>query len=149
MLHHGHLKRLQEAKKLGDFLYVGIWDDQMVSYYKGEKYPIISVQERILCALACKHVDDVVMGAPYVITEDLIKSLKINKVVRVVDTTEDTPKNIHKHIDQFEIPRKLGILEEISIDDSFYNFTLEDIAQRVKENKSALELKFKNKSASN
>ena len=94
-----------EAKKLGDFLYVGIWDDQMIKYYKGEQYPIISVQERILCTLACKHVDDVVMGAPYVITEDLIKSLHINKVVRVVDTTEDTPKNIHKHIDQFEIPR--------------------------------------------
>ena len=36
LLHHGHLKRLQEAKKLGDFLYVGIWDDQMVKYYKGE-----------------------------------------------------------------------------------------------------------------
>lgn len=72
------------------------------------------------------------MGAPYVITEDLIKSLHISKVVRIVDTTEDTPKDIHKHIDQFEVPRKLGILEEISISDQFYNFTLENIASRVK-----------------
>lgn len=72
------------------------------------------------------------MGAPYVITEDLIKSLHISKVVRIVDTTEDTPKDIHKHIDQFEVPRKLGILEEISINDQFYNFTLENIASRVK-----------------
>ena len=142
------MKRLEEAKKLGDFLYVGIWDDQMVQYYKGEKYPIVSVQERILCTLACKHVDDVVMGAPYIITEDLIKSLHIHKVVHIVDTTEDTPKNIHKHIDQFEIPRKLGILEEVSISDPFYNFTIEDVAQRVKENKASLELKFKKKSES-
>ena len=43
LLHHGHLKRLQEAKKLGDFLYVGLWDDSMVKYYKGEIYPIISL----------------------------------------------------------------------------------------------------------
>ncbi len=89
------------------------------------------------------------MGAPYIITEDLIKSLHIHKVVKIVDTTEDTPKNIHKHIDQFEIPRKLGILEEVSINDPFYNFTIEDVAQRVKENKASLELKFKKKSESN
>jgi ethanolamine-phosphate cytidylyltransferase len=35
LLHHGHLKRLEEAKKFGDFLYVGIWDDEMTRYYKG------------------------------------------------------------------------------------------------------------------
>tara|TARA_B110000914_G_C15201462_1_gene326408 strand:- start:169 stop:324 length:156 start_codon:yes stop_codon:yes gene_type:complete len=35
LLHHGHLKRLEAAKKLGDFLYVGIWDDEMTSFYKG------------------------------------------------------------------------------------------------------------------
>ena len=77
LLHHGHLKRLEEAKKLGTFLYVGIWDDEMTRFYRGDSYPIISLQERILMTLACKHVDDVVIGAPYIITEDLIKSLNI------------------------------------------------------------------------
>ena len=43
LLHHGHLKRLEAAKKLGDFLYVGLWDDDMVRYYKGSLYPIISM----------------------------------------------------------------------------------------------------------
>ena len=43
LLHHGHLKRLEAAKKLGDFLYVGLWDDEMVRYYKGSLYPIISL----------------------------------------------------------------------------------------------------------
>ena len=43
LLHHGHLKRLQEAKKLGDFLYVGIWDDDMTRYYKGQCYPIVAI----------------------------------------------------------------------------------------------------------
>jgi cytidyltransferase-like protein len=43
LLHHGHLKRLEEAKKLGTFLYVGIWDDEMTRYYKGNHYPILSL----------------------------------------------------------------------------------------------------------
>ena len=63
---------LEQAKQLGDFLYVGIWDDDMVRYYKGEVYPIQALQERILMTLACKHVDDVVIGAPFMITSDLI-----------------------------------------------------------------------------
>ena len=39
-------------------------------------------------ALGIKYVDDVVIGAPYIITEDLIRSLNISKVVHVV-TAED------------------------------------------------------------
>jgi ethanolamine-phosphate cytidylyltransferase len=43
LLHHGHLKRLEEAKKLGDFLYIGLWDDEMTRYYRGENFPIVPV----------------------------------------------------------------------------------------------------------
>ena len=39
-------------------------------------------------ALAMKDVDDVVIGAPYVISSDLMKSLNVHKVVHVV-TNED------------------------------------------------------------
>ena len=39
--------------------------------------------------LACKHVDDVVIGSPYFLTPDLIKSLNISKVVEITDTDED------------------------------------------------------------
>jgi glycerol-3-phosphate cytidylyltransferase-like family protein len=48
--------------------------------------------------LACKHVDDIVIEAPYIITEDLIKSLNIHKVVNIV-TDEDTAKPEHQHVD--------------------------------------------------
>jgi ethanolamine-phosphate cytidylyltransferase len=90
LLHHGHMKRLELAKQQGDFLYVGMWDDDMVRYYKGEHYPIQTLQERMLMTLSCKHVDDVVIGAPFVITNDLIQSLNIKKVVTIIDTDEDT-----------------------------------------------------------
>ena len=55
----------------------------MIRYYRGNKYPLQGMQERLLMALAVKYVDEVVIGAPYVITEDLIKSLNITKVVHV------------------------------------------------------------------
>lgn len=40
--------------------------------------------------LACKHVDDVVIGAPFIITKDLIQSLNIKKIITITDTLEDT-----------------------------------------------------------
>ena len=46
--------------------------------------------------LSCKHVDDIVIGAPFIITKDLINSLNIDIVVKIQDTLEDTVKNIYK-----------------------------------------------------
>ena len=95
------------------------------------------------------HVDDVVIGAPFVITEDLIKSLNINKVVQIVNTKEDTVLDQFQSIDQYAVPREKGILTEISIEEEFYDITTEMIAKRVHDNKSAFEAKFakKNKSS--
>jgi ethanolamine-phosphate cytidylyltransferase len=88
-LHNGHIETLKQAKAKGDFLYVGVWGDDIVNYLKGSNYPILSLHERVLMVLACKYVDDVVIEAPFIITEDLIKSLNINEVVNV-KTDEDS-----------------------------------------------------------
>lgn len=79
-------------------MYVGIWGDEMVRYYRGEKYPLMCLQERLLMVLACKYVDDIVIEAPYIITEDLVRSLNISKVVGVV-TDEDLPLQQHADVD--------------------------------------------------
>ena len=62
---------------------MGLWDDEMIRYYRGSKYPLQGLQERLLMALSMRYVDDVVIGAPYIVTDDLIKSLNIKKVVHV------------------------------------------------------------------
>lgn len=77
LLHNGHIDTLRKAKAKGDFLYVGVWSDDTVNYFKGSNYPILSLHERVLMVLACRYVDDVVVGAQYQITKDLIKSLNI------------------------------------------------------------------------
>lgn len=148
LLHHGHLKRLEAAKKLGDFLFVGLWDDEMVRFYKGQHYPILSLQERVLMCLACKHVDDIVIGAPFIITKDLLTSLNIKKVVKIVDTAEDTVMKKHEKLDQFAEAREAGILEEVTINDAFYDITTEMLAKRVLDNKAEFQKKFDKKNKS-
>jgi ethanolamine-phosphate cytidylyltransferase len=88
LLHNGHIETLKKAKSMGDFLYVGVWGDDIVNYFKGSNYPILSLHERVLMVLACKYVDDVIIGSNYEVTKDLIKSLNIQKVVHP-NTGED------------------------------------------------------------
>jgi glycerol-3-phosphate cytidylyltransferase-like family protein len=51
--------------------------------------------------LACKHVDDVVIGAPFILTKDLMQSLNIQKVFHISDTQEDTVLDEYLAIDQY------------------------------------------------
>jgi D-glycero-beta-D-manno-heptose 1-phosphate adenylyltransferase len=55
LLHLGHVRYLQEARNLGDFLILGLNSDESVRRLKGPTRPLVSEQERaeILAALAC------------------------------------------------------------------------------------------------
>jgi len=92
--------------------------------------------------LACKHVDDVVIGAPFILTEELIKSLNIKKVVSITNSREDPVLPAFTKLDQMEAPRKLGILHEVNLEGEFYDITTEEIAMRVLKNKEAFQKKF-------
>lgn len=54
ILHYGHIKYLEDAKRLGDILVVGLNADASVKKIKGKKRPIINQSDRarILSALA-------------------------------------------------------------------------------------------------
>jgi len=55
LLHVGHLRYLQEAKKLGDILVIGVNSDDSVRQLKGEKRPLIPEDERaeMLAGMEC------------------------------------------------------------------------------------------------
>ena len=76
------LTLLQEAKALGDFLLVGLHTDEDVMKRRGPRLPIMNLHERSLSVLACKYVDEVIIGVTPYITEDLIKTFNISTVVR-------------------------------------------------------------------
>ena len=55
LLHLGHVRYLQEARLLGDFLVLGLNSDESVALLKGTGRPLVPENERaeILAALAC------------------------------------------------------------------------------------------------
>ena len=61
LLHFGHVSYLQRAKKLGDFLVIGLNGDSSVRQLKGPHRPLVPQKQRaaVLAALGC--VDAVVI----------------------------------------------------------------------------------------
>lgn len=53
---------MQKAKAQGDFLLVGLHTDEDVSERRGPHLPIMDLHERCLSVLACKYVDEVIIG---------------------------------------------------------------------------------------
>jgi len=55
MLHAGHVRSLAAAASLGDVLVVGLNDDASVRRLKGDKRPIVPLEQRgeVLAALSC------------------------------------------------------------------------------------------------
>lgn len=74
IIHKGHIKYLQEAKKLGDTLIVGLNSDASVKRLKGEERPVKNQDERALIMSALEVVDFVVVfneDTPYNILEKI------------------------------------------------------------------------------
>ena len=68
LFHPGHVAALRAARALGDFLLVGVHSDEDVRARRGVGRPIMDLHERALSVLACRFVNEVVIGAPAVLT---------------------------------------------------------------------------------
>lgn len=126
LLHTGHIETIKRAKALGDYLIVGIHDDKTVNQHKGKNYPIMNLHERTLNVLALKYVDDVIMGAPWTTTEDMIKTLNISVVVQGSNHKDST--DVLKGDDPYLVAKEKGIYIEV---DSVYSMNAEDIVERI------------------
>jgi ethanolamine-phosphate cytidylyltransferase len=51
---------------------VGLHTDEDVQERRGPHLPIMNLHERSLSVLACKYADEVIIGAPVMISEDLV-----------------------------------------------------------------------------
>ena len=143
VLHMFYIEALKKAKECGDFVYVGVYDDITVNKRKGKYNPVLNVNERCLNLLALKYVDDVIFGAPEVITEDLIHNLNVDVVIQFI-----TPKIKEGKADKeekiYEAAKKLGKLKEIEISGELTN---DDLCERIWKNKEQYIKKYIVKSA--
>ena len=73
-LHVGHVRYLAQAKKLGDFLIIGLNSDSSVKELKGEDRPINSFEDRATLLSAIESVDSVIMFEEQT-PENLIKDI--------------------------------------------------------------------------
>lgn len=81
LFHVGHIELFRQAKQLGDYLLVGVHEDQTINTIKGHNYPVMNLYERVLGVLSCKYVDEVIIGAPYSIDKKLLATYNVHKVV--------------------------------------------------------------------
>ena len=61
LLHYGHVKYLQDAKKRGDILVVAINSDASLRRIKGSKRPLVNAKDRLRMVAALESVDYVVL----------------------------------------------------------------------------------------
>jgi len=94
---------------MGDFLLVGIHDDATVNARLGHNFPILNLHERTLSVLSCRYVDEVIIGAPPVITNDMIVSMNISHVCRKADPEDPEPVREFGTHDQAKATRQSSL----------------------------------------
>lgn len=81
ILHIGHVRLLEYAKSLGDYLIVGLNSDESIKKLKGEKRPINNQEDRKEILKSLKPVDEVLIFNEQTPLE-LIKKIKPKIVVK-------------------------------------------------------------------
>jgi len=134
LFHVGHVELLKKMKELGDFVLVGIHEDQVVNQYYGKNYPIMNLYERVLNVLSCKYVDEVIIGAPWFISKDMTITMNISLVVECKNF-----KVKEENEDRFSVPKGMGKYQEVELKT---NLTTEEILRRIIGNREQFEKKF-------
>ncbi|KAK9097571.1 hypothetical protein Sjap_023068 [Stephania japonica] len=126
LFHAGHVEILKKARQLGEFLLVGIHTDQTISEHRGSGHPIMHLHERSLSVLACRYVDEVIIGAPWQVSKDMITTFNISLVVR--GTIAENNSLLKDDIDPYAAPKSMGVFQVL---ESPKNITTTSVAQRI------------------
>jgi ethanolamine-phosphate cytidylyltransferase len=115
LLHFGHMNAFRLARSLGTHLVVGVNSDESITKCKGA--PLMNDQERLTMVSACKFVDEVLPGCPYIMSSQyldwVIEKYKIDYVVHGDDPCIVDGKDVYaaaKAAGKFRnIPRTEGV----------------------------------------
>jgi len=139
MFHAGHIALLRQARALGDRLVVGVHSDEVVNRHRGLNYPIMAMNERVLSVLGCRYVDDVLLNAPWDVTEEMIATLRVSAVARG-KIRDGGDRFLEK--DPHAVPQALGIHAEL---DSESALTLQEISERLRARRKEVEMRHAEK----
>ncbi|XP_057786249.1 ethanolamine-phosphate cytidylyltransferase-like [Salvia miltiorrhiza] len=143
LFHAGHVEILRLARGLGDFLLVGIHTDHNVSAKRGQHRPIMNLHERSLSVLACRYVDEVIIGAPMEVSKDMVTTFNISLVVHG-SVSEDNDYQKEKE-NPYEVPISMGIFKLL---ESPLEITTSTIIKRIVSNHDAYQKRNERKAES-
>lgn len=109
ILHIGHIKFLEKAKKEGDFLFILLESDKTVKKIKGDKRPINSQEDRALILSSISFVDYVVK-LPQMKTNNDYDNLIIKINPNVIATTKNDPQVVHNKRQAEKINAKVSFV---------------------------------------
>lgn len=89
ILHAGHVRYLNEARRLGDILVVGLNSDESVRRLKGEGRPVNPAADRAEVLVGLRAVDHVVIFAEAT-AEELVRQLQPDIYVKGGDYSLDS-----------------------------------------------------------
>ncbi len=103
LFHFGHARALEQAKKIfpNVYLIVGVCGDQITFEKKGRT--VMNEQERVMSAMHCKWVDQVIPNAPWVITQEFLDQHQIDYVAH-----DDIPYRSAEMDDVYAFVKKQG-----------------------------------------
>lgn len=122
LLHLGHVKFLEEAKKAGGSnakLVVVVARDSTVEKAKGKK-PIMSEDQRFALVSAMKVVDEAVLGYEKFVIGDVIEKIKPDIIALGYDQKENE-KQVKAYVEKNKLPIQIvhiGKFEENALDSS-------------------------------
>lgn len=99
----------------------------------------MSLHERCLSVLACKYVDEIIIGAPQQITQELLTTFNIEIVAHGTVYESEVVEN------QYTLAENEGVFVEIQ---SESQLSVKEIVRRILSNKDNFEAKFARKSKS-
>lgn len=95
ILHVGHIKFIENAKKVGNYLFILLESDEKAMATKGENRPINSQKERAFMLSTIKDIDYIVM-LPHMKKDEDYDKLVAQIKPSIVATTYKDPYIIHK-----------------------------------------------------
>jgi ethanolamine-phosphate cytidylyltransferase len=131
VFHAGHIAVLEEARSFGDYLIVGVHSDQEINRVKGEMWPVMNLQERVLGLLGCRYVDECVIGAPYSVSKEMIDTLNIHVVLHGSQYAAHTDVDGG---DPYRVAKEKGIFQVVK---SPLPLTTTDVVERIVANATA------------
>ena len=136
----GHVELLEECSVAADKVICAvIADEYLTSDQTNQPPPMLNQSERAMSVIACRHCDDVVVGAPARITDDICKTFNVTAVVFEDDASITAQDR--------KVCEKNGV-EILSVQEKHFSRKKITIAKRVQANRALFEARQKRKMAS-